>query len=164
MHPGNFYLIFIKALVAPFCSEDSFLGSLLIGQYGILTMTPYYLFGLLLPLVAGFYLLQHVLDESRLFPRIAGWLNKPFHLLGPERKRHYPAYPGLRLCDRGPGIHLHSRHQKGTPHRFRAALYRDSLLRPGRNHIFLCFPSRAEVFSVLPVRNLLCFFSSLERC
>ncbi|HWQ78325.1 MAG TPA: nucleoside recognition domain-containing protein, partial [Anaerovoracaceae bacterium] len=82
MHIGNYYLSFIKGLVTPFCSEDSFLGSLLIGQYGILTMTPAYLFGLLLPLVAGFYFLHHVLDESRLFPRIAGYLNKPLHFLG----------------------------------------------------------------------------------
>lgn len=82
MQLGNCYLSLIKGIVTTFCSEDSFWGSLLIGQYGILTMTPAYLFGLLLPLVAGFYFLQHVLDESRLFPRIAKFLNKPFHLLG----------------------------------------------------------------------------------
>lgn len=82
MYPGNYYLALIKGLVTPFFSEDSFLGSLLIGQYGILTMTPAYLFGLLLPLVAGFYFLQHILDESNLFPRIARLLNKPLQLLG----------------------------------------------------------------------------------
>jgi len=82
MHLGKYYLAFIKGLISPFCDEDSFLGNLLIGQYGILTMTPAYLFGLLLPLVAGFYFLRHILDESRLFPRIARLLNKPFHLLG----------------------------------------------------------------------------------
>jgi ferrous iron transport protein B len=82
MQLGNYYLSVIKGIITPFCSEDSFWGNLLIGQYGILTMTPAYLFGLLLPLVTGFYFLQHVLDESRLFPRIAKYLNKPFHLLG----------------------------------------------------------------------------------
>lgn len=82
MQIGNYYLSVIKGLISPFCSEDSFWGNLLIGQYGILTMTPAYLFGLLLPLVAGFYFLQHVLDDSCLFPRIAKFLNKPFHLLG----------------------------------------------------------------------------------
>ncbi|MEL7657468.1 MAG: nucleoside recognition domain-containing protein, partial [Bacillota bacterium] len=82
MQLGNYYLSMVKGLIAPFCSEDSFWGSLLIGQYGILTMTPIYLFGLLLPLVAGFYLFQHLLDDSCLFPRIAKFLNKPFHLLG----------------------------------------------------------------------------------
>lgn len=82
MQIGNYYLSFIKGIVTTFFSEDSFWGSMLIGQYGILTMTPAYLFGLLLPLVAGFYFMQHVLDESRLFPRIARFLNKPLHLLG----------------------------------------------------------------------------------
>jgi len=82
MQLGNYYLSVIKGLITPFCSEDSFWGNLLIGQYGILTMTPAYLFGLLLPLVTGFYFLQHVLDESCLLPRLAKFLNKPFHLLG----------------------------------------------------------------------------------
>jgi ferrous iron transport protein B len=82
MQLGDYYLSLIKGIVTPFFSEDSFWGSLLIGQYGILTMTPAYLFALLLPLVTGFYFLQHVLDESYLFPRIAKYLDKPFHLLG----------------------------------------------------------------------------------
>lgn len=82
MQLGNYYLYFIKGLVIPFFSEDSFWGNLLIGQYGILTMTPAYLFGLLLPLIAGFYFIQHLMDDSCLFPRIAKFLDKPFHLLG----------------------------------------------------------------------------------
>ena len=82
MQLGNYYLSLIKGIIIPFCGEDSFWGNLLIGQYGILTMTPAYLFGLLLPLVTGFYFFQHILDESRLFPRIAKYLNKPFNLLG----------------------------------------------------------------------------------
>ncbi len=82
MQIGSYYLSLIKGIVTPFCSEDSFWGSVLVGQYGILTMTPAYLFGLLLPLVTGFYFLQHLLEESCLFPRIAAFLNKPLHLLG----------------------------------------------------------------------------------
>lgn len=95
MHPGNYYLSLIKGLVTPFCSEDSFLGSLLIGQYGVLTMTPAYLFGLLLPLVAGFYFLKHILDESNLFPRIAKFLNKPLHLVGLNGNAVMPLVLGL---------------------------------------------------------------------
>lgn len=82
MQLGDYYLSLIKGIVTPFFSEGSFWGGLLIGQYGILTMTPAYLFALLLPLVTGFYFLQHLLDETCLFPRIAKYLNKPFHLLG----------------------------------------------------------------------------------
>ncbi|MDD3168820.1 MAG: nucleoside recognition domain-containing protein, partial [Eubacteriales bacterium] len=82
MQLGNYYLSLIKGIVTPYFSENSFWGSLLIGQYGMLTMTPAYLFALLLPLVTGFYFLQHVLEESCLFPRIARLLDKPLHLLG----------------------------------------------------------------------------------
>jgi Fe2+ transport system protein B len=95
MHLGTYYLTLIKGIITPFCSEDSFWGSLLIGPYGILTMTPAYLFGLLLPLVAGFYFLQHTLDESNLFPRIARFLNKPFHLLGMNGNAIIPFVLGL---------------------------------------------------------------------
>ena len=82
MRPEDCYLSMIHGIVTPFFGEDTFWGSLLTGQYGILTMTPAYLFGLLLPLVAGFYLLQHVLEDSFLLPRIAKLLNRPLHLLG----------------------------------------------------------------------------------
>jgi ferrous iron transport protein B len=92
---GDYYLSFVRGLITPFCSEDSFWGSLLIGQYGVLTMTPAYLFGLLLPLVAGFYFFQHVLDESRLFPRIAKFLNKPLKLLGLSGNAIVPLVLGL---------------------------------------------------------------------
>lgn len=95
MQLGNYYLSMIKGIVTPFFSEDSFWGSLLVGQYGILTMTPAYLFGLLLPLVTGFYFLQHVLAESQLFPRIAKFLNKPFRLLGLNGDAIVPLVLGL---------------------------------------------------------------------
>ena len=95
MQLGNYYLSVVKGLITLFCSDDSFWGNLLIGQYGILTMTPTYLFGLLLPLVAGFYFLQHILDDSCLFPRIAKFLNKPFHLLGMNGNAIIPFVLGL---------------------------------------------------------------------
>ncbi|MDD3199793.1 MAG: nucleoside recognition domain-containing protein [Eubacteriales bacterium] len=82
MEFGKYYLSMVRGIIGPFCSEDSFWGNLLIGQYGIFTMTPAYLFGLLLPLVAGFYFLRNVLDDSCLFPRIAVLFDRPFRLLG----------------------------------------------------------------------------------
>lgn len=82
MRFGDFYLSFVTGLVQPFCSEDSFWGNILIGEYGLLTMTVTFLIGALLPLVAGFYFLSHVLEESNLLPRIARLLDKPFRHLG----------------------------------------------------------------------------------
>ena len=82
MQLGNLYLNFITDLVISFFPEDSFWGNMLIGDYGILTMTPIYLLFLLLPLVTVFNFLQHTLDESNLLPRIAKAMNKPFRLIG----------------------------------------------------------------------------------
>ena len=82
MDIGKYYLTVIKGFITPFFSDESFWGNLLIGQYGMLTMTPAYLFGLLLPLVAGFYLFRHLLEDSNLLPRIAKLLDRPFHLIG----------------------------------------------------------------------------------
>lgn len=82
MNFNNLYLSFISGLVSPFFSVDSFWGNILIGEYGILTMTPVFLIGVLLPLVTGFFFVQHILDESGLILRIARFLNKPFQFIG----------------------------------------------------------------------------------
>ncbi len=82
MQLGTYYLSLIKGIITPFFTEDSFWGNILIGQYGMLTMTPTYLFGLLLPLVVGFYFVRHILDDSNLLPRIAKLLDRPFHMIG----------------------------------------------------------------------------------
>lgn len=82
MQLEQLYLNFITGLVSAFIDPDTLVGNVLIGEYGVLTMTTTFLIGLLLPLVAGFYFMQHVLVDSCLFPRIARLLDKPLHLLG----------------------------------------------------------------------------------
>ena len=82
MELGLYYLTMISGLISPFFREESFWGNILIGQYGVLTMTPAYLFGLLLPLVACFYFFRYILEDSYLLPRIAVLLDKPFHRIG----------------------------------------------------------------------------------
>ncbi len=138
MQPGTYYVSIIKGLISPFFSEDSLWGNLLIGQYGVLTMTPVYLFGLLLPLVVGFYFFQHVLDDSCLFPRIAKFLDKPFHLLGLNGNAIMPFALGFGCVYCRFGVHLDSRHKKGASHRIRSALYLGTLFRTGCNNYILC--------------------------
>ncbi|MEW6662983.1 MAG: ferrous iron transport protein B [Bacillota bacterium] len=58
-------------LVGRFINPETVLGELLIGEFGVLTMTVTYLLGLLLPLVIGFYLTLSVLEDSGYLPRIA---------------------------------------------------------------------------------------------
>jgi ferrous iron transport protein B len=45
--------------------------SILAGEFGVVTMTVTYIFGLLLPLVVAFYLLMSTLEDSGYLPRIA---------------------------------------------------------------------------------------------
>ena len=45
--------------------------SILAGEFGVVTMTVTYIFGLLLPLVIAFYLLMSTLEDSGYLPRIA---------------------------------------------------------------------------------------------
>src|SRR5690606_26704305 len=53
---GQYYVPWMTDLVGRFIAVDSFLGQILVGEFGLLTMTVAYLLGLLLPLVLGFYL------------------------------------------------------------------------------------------------------------
>lgn len=64
------YKPFIEGILG-FLPRNSFVGSLFIGDYGLLTMTPIYMLGLLLPLTIGFYLMMSLLEDSGLLPRIA---------------------------------------------------------------------------------------------
>lgn len=68
---GGLYQPFITGLLERFIPLKSFLGQVLIGEFGVLTMTPVYVIGLLLPLVAGFYLMLSLLEDSGYLPRIA---------------------------------------------------------------------------------------------
>ncbi len=68
---GGIYRPFIEKVVGSIAEQASFTGTLLAGEFGLLTMVPVYLFGLLLPLVIGFYLFLSALEDSGYLPRIA---------------------------------------------------------------------------------------------
>ncbi len=68
---GEYYIPFITGLVGRVLPPDSFLGQIVIGEFGLLTMTVSYLVGLLLPLVLGFYLFLSVAEDSGYLPRVA---------------------------------------------------------------------------------------------
>ena len=65
------YEPFIRGLVEPYIAQKTALGTILIGEFGILTMTVTYILGLLLPLVLGFYLALSAFEDSGYLPRIA---------------------------------------------------------------------------------------------
>ena len=76
---GEYYAPFIHKFVSLF-NLPSWANTLLVGEFGVLTMPVTYLLGLLLPLVISFYILLSILEDSGYLPRLAflidKWLNK----------------------------------------------------------------------------------------
>ncbi len=65
------YEPFVRALVGHYIPQKTALGTILTGEFGVLTMTVTYILGLLLPLVIGFYLALSAFEDSGYLPRIA---------------------------------------------------------------------------------------------
>lgn len=89
------YRPFVLNLLTPVLSENSFFGSLLIGEFGILTMVPVYIIGLLLPLIIGFYMLMAFLEDSGYLPRIAALVDRLLVSLGLNGKAIIPIILGF---------------------------------------------------------------------
>lgn len=89
------YRPFIMSLISPVLSRSSFLGNLLIGEFGILTMVPVYILGLLLPLIVGFYMLMAFLEDSGYLPRIAALVDRMLVSLGLNGKAIIPIILGF---------------------------------------------------------------------
>ena len=89
------YRPFIISVLSPFISEGSFIGNMLIGEFGILTMVPVYIIGLLLPLIIGFYVLMAVLEDSGYLPRIAALADRMLISLGLNGKAIIPIILGF---------------------------------------------------------------------
>ncbi|MBS3947272.1 MAG: ferrous iron transport protein B [Dethiobacter sp.] len=92
---GEYYSNFITALIHQFLAEGSFLGDLLAGEFGVLTMAPIYLLGLLLPLVAGFYLALSVMEDSGYLPRLATLVDRMLNGLGLNGRAVIPIILGF---------------------------------------------------------------------
>jgi len=68
---GGIYKPFIVKTVGSVLPQHTFMGNLLVGEFGVLTMVPVNIIGLLLPLVIGFYLFMSAMEDSGYLPRIA---------------------------------------------------------------------------------------------
>ncbi|HHX74048.1 MAG TPA: ferrous iron transport protein B [Firmicutes bacterium] len=92
---GEYYGNFITGLVYRVFAEGSFLGELLAGEFGVLTMAPIYLFGLLLPLVVGFYFSLSVMEDSGYLPRVATLTDRVLTGLGLNGRAVIPIILGF---------------------------------------------------------------------
>ncbi|GBF35244.1 ferrous iron transport protein B [Desulfocucumis palustris] len=61
----------VRDIVGRFIAGESAFGTILIGEFGLLTMTVTYVLGLLMPLVIGFYFFLAIFEDSGYLPRIA---------------------------------------------------------------------------------------------
>lgn len=89
------YEPWIRQVISSLIPEQSALGTILIGEFGILTMTVTYIFGLLLPLVVGFYLVLSVFEDSGYLPRIATLLDRVMTSIGLNGRAVIPIILGF---------------------------------------------------------------------
>lgn len=91
---NGIYKPFIESILG-FIPKDSFFYSLLLGDFGLLTMTPIYILGLLLPLSIGFYLMMSILEDSGFLPRIAVLTDKTLSRVGLNGRAIIPIILGF---------------------------------------------------------------------
>jgi ferrous iron transport protein B len=91
----------VEGLVGGVFAEGSAVYTILAGEFGVLTMTPTYLFGVILPLVTGFYLLLAVLEDSGYLPRIAALTDRSLSSLGLNGRAVIPLILGLGCVTMG---------------------------------------------------------------
>ncbi len=91
----GYYEPAVRGLLGPLFSPGNPVGELLLGEFGVLTMTVTYLFGLLLPLVGAFYLTMAFLEDSGYLPRLAVLLDRVFVALGLNGRAVIPVILGL---------------------------------------------------------------------
>lgn len=92
---GEYYFNFIVNLLEPLIGMDSFLGQFLIGEFGVLTMAPIYVFGLLLPLVVGFYFVLSIMEDSGYLPRVAVLTDRSLNSIGLNGRAIIPIILGF---------------------------------------------------------------------
>lgn len=92
---------FARAVVGSVFAPGSAGFTLFAGEFGVITMTVTYLFGVILPLVAGFYLLMAVLEDSGYLPRIAALADRALTGLGLNGRAVIPLILGLGCVTMG---------------------------------------------------------------
>jgi ferrous iron transport protein B len=72
----------IRGIITQYISPTSWLGILLVGEFGVISMTVTYLAFLLLPLVIAFYLSLALMEDSGYLPRLATLVDRSLNAIG----------------------------------------------------------------------------------
>ncbi len=95
------YEPWVRRWVGGWVPEASAAGQILIGEFGVLTMTVTYLLGLLLPLVMGFYTALSLLEDSGYLPRLATLLDRLMNAVGLNGRAVIPVILGFGCVQLG---------------------------------------------------------------
>ncbi|TDB38076.1 MAG: ferrous iron transport protein B [Actinobacteria bacterium] len=98
---NGYYEPFMRGLVSKVFAAGSAGYTFLAGEFGVVTMTVTYLLGVILPLVAGFYLLMALLEDSGYLPRIAALADRSLTSLGLNGRAVIPLILGLGCVTMG---------------------------------------------------------------
>lgn len=91
----GFYEPAVRGLVERFSAEGTHLHTILVGEFGLLTMTVTYILGLLLPLAVGFYFFLAVLEDSGYLPRLAVLVDRGLSKMGLNGRAVIPLIIGF---------------------------------------------------------------------
>ena len=95
-HLGNeLWEPWIRGVVDQIIPHSNWLGAILVGEFGVLTMTVTYLVFLLLPLVVAFYLMLSLLEDSGYLPRLATMVDRIMNFLGLNGRAVIPLILGF---------------------------------------------------------------------
>ncbi|MDS1030170.1 ferrous iron transport protein B [Bacillota bacterium LX-D] len=89
------YEPFARHLVSQIINLNSVLGTILAGEFGLLTMTVTYVLGLLMPLVVGFYFFLSLFEDSGYLPRIAALSDRALTGIGLNGRAIIPLILGF---------------------------------------------------------------------
>ena len=98
---NGYWVPFVQRVVGAVFAPGSAMYTILAGEFGVLTMTPTYLLGVILPLVTGFYLLLALLEDSGYLPRIAALADRSLTALGLNGRAVIPLILGLGCVTMG---------------------------------------------------------------
>jgi ferrous iron transport protein B len=85
----------MRGIAAQYVSPTSWVGTILVGEFGVLTMTVTYLLFLLLPLVIAFYLSLAIMEDSGYLPRLATFVDRSLNAIGLNGRAVIPLILGF---------------------------------------------------------------------
>jgi len=91
----GYYEPFIKNIFSNLFGENSVLFRAFAGEFGLFTLTPTYVLGLLMPLVVAFYFFMSLLEDSGYLPRIAALTDKVLSFFGLNGRAIIPIILGF---------------------------------------------------------------------